>query len=151
MESLTLNIVGCVLCEIITLLFVCLLHFVERHYIIELGYRTLDRQFKPQSNRLPLWDRLLYWSLCKNAKLKSRVLWIYFTSNVIVILCGFLSIPLCLYLVTNCELKWVIFGNLGFWEALFFGWGIPHFFLDLAYIPSVRKRYRMNSPKKRHK
>lgn len=145
MHNFAANLMVGLLCEVITLFIISIFHTVEKKNIIELGYQEKNKQRKSIKHKLPLWNALLYWDLCKNAKYNKKAVWVYFFCNLIVCLCAVISFFLSGIIIYICKTRDVWFYLLGYAVLVIYIWAIPHFVLDLFFLPSVRKRYNMKS------
>lgn len=132
-------------CELLILSVIRALLLVERQCIIEVGYRS---QSKKTTRELPLWDKLLNWSLCKKAKINTKVVWFYFTCNLFLVISVICSAVSACILVFSCEAKEVMLYQLEYFLCVIFTWGIIHFFLDLFFLPSEQKRYGISAKSK---
>lgn len=133
--------------------FTCFLFYVfhrmNKSAIVELGYRSQTHLRKPQSKKLPLWDRVLYWHLCKDAKQKHGEVWLYFGCNVLTCLLWAFSPVLCILCICYMDLRNLILRELGYTLGCLFLIILVRFSLDLMFLPSERKRYGLDHKQKK--
>ena len=131
----------------------CFLFYLLRGHhkaaIVEAGYRSQTLLRKPQSKKLPLWDRILYWNLSKKAKKNHKAVWIYFTFNAVLCLAWTFSPILGMICLFSMDLNDLSLWQLGYPLAVLFIMTLMQFPFDLTYLPSVQKRYRMDNTKKK--
>lgn len=131
------------LCEIVALFIFAACHRFERYSIVELGYRSVDRKYKVDDRKLKWFDRIFFWNLCKNRKLRTRAVWVYFAMNLFLCVGMLISVPVYLYLAFETETRMMFLYWGAYTMAVLYLWAIPHFVLDLVFLPSVRKRYKI--------
>lgn len=146
-----INLLICMICEPLALVVIYNFILGERDNIIEVGYRSQSKKYKKLSKKLPLWDRVLHWNLCKEAKIKTKAVWIYFSLNLFLVVAAIVSIVYASILVILYEYKEVLLNLLKYYMFVFLVWGIAHFILDLLFLPSEQRRYGINSKKNNKK
>jgi len=134
-------------CELLTLWVFKHFHQVDRSCIIELGYRSSSKNFKKPSKSTPLWDRILHWSLCKEAKKMKASVWLYFLCNLIVVIAAIGSVILACVLIFFAEIREILLYQLMCLFGTVFVWIGLHFFLDIFLLPSEQKRRGVKSKK----
>ena len=121
--------------------FYYLMHFVDGHSIVEVGYRSQQMYNKAlrRAKGQPYWDYLSYWTLCKNAKKNQKAVWIFFAIHLIPLFASPVSVilwPIMLFF----DPKAMFGAQMGFaWVVFFIHTGI-HMVIDDKYLPSERKR-----------
>lgn len=147
MVKYLINLLIFMICEPLVLCVIYNFILGERDHIIEVGYRSQSKKYKKPNEKLPLWDRVLHWSLCKEAKIKTKAVWIYFSLNLFLVVAAVISIVFASILVIFYEYKEVLLNLLKYYMFVFLIWGIAHFVFDLLFLPSEQKRYGINSKK----
>lgn len=128
-------------CEAIILWLFKLFSHADRSAIIELGYRSASKQFRPLDKSTPLWDRLFHFSLCKKAKKFKASVWLYFACNLLVVISSVGSVILTCVLVLSEQIREIFLYQLMYMFVVIFIWLGMHFILDLFFLPSEQKRY----------
>ena len=136
-------------CQGFTWFLFSMLRGMNKSAIVEVGYRSQNHLRKPQSRKLPLWDRALYWSLCKNAKQNPGQAWLYFGCNILTCLAWAFSPVLCILCIFYMDLRNLILWELGYTLGSLFLIVLIRFPLDLMFLPSERKRYGLDNKQKK--
>lgn len=146
--DLLCKIIVSVLCSLLFWLFFRLQRHAHKDSIVEAGYRNDTCLRKPQSKKLPLWDRLLYWDLCKNARRNHKAVWFYFGCNAVLCAAWIFYPVLCLLCICFADLRSLLLWELEYPIGIFFILTIVEFPADLTYLPSERKRHGLDKKKK---
>ena len=149
--TLLYKFIASVLCQCFSCFCFFLLRWQYKHAIVEAGYRNDTRLRKPQSKKLPLWDRVIFWEMCKNAKRNHKAVWIYFGFNLAVSLAWVFSPVLGIICICCMDFDKLIMWELGYPLYALAGMTLLQFPFDLAYLPSVRKRYPLGDKYKKEK
>lgn len=143
MSGILLSFVACAICDVIGLYLVRLCNTFERDNIVEIGYRSHTKKYKKPCGSVSAWDRTLHWSLCKDAKIKKKSIWIYFACNAYLVVAAVVSIIISCILAICYVPKDALFYKLGYYIIVFAIWGGAHLVLDLLFLPSEQRRYGM--------
>lgn len=127
-----------------------MLRRMNKNAIVELGYRSQTHLRKPQNGKLPFWDRVLYWSLCKNAKRNIGQVRLYFGCNILTCLLWAFSPVLCILCICYMDLRNLILWELGYTLGSLFLIILVRFPLDLMFLSSERKRYGLDNKQKKN-
>ena len=136
-------------CELLTLWLLKITSDGDRAAIIELGYRSKSKMYKKPDNRLPLWDRVLHWSLCKEAKQFKASVWVYFAFNLFIVAAAIGSVILACVLLFTADLRSLLLCHLKYLFAVIIIHTGIRFFPDLFLLPSEQKRYGITKEKKK--
>lgn len=151
MMRFLLNLLVAIACELVTLWLFYLLSQCNRANIIELGYRSESKRHKKENPNKPLWDRILHWSLCKEAKVSKSYVWIFFSLNLLLVIGAIVSVINACVLLFLVETRELLLYQLKFMFAVFFIVEIGSFFPSIFLLPSVQERYGIKSKKKAQK
>ena len=144
------RIVVGMIAQVIFMFFYALFHKMERGSICEIGYRLREKRNPNPPKVETLCDRLLYWNLCKNARFDIRIVWIYFSLNVFVIVGAIISVVLAVAITIYVDkLSEAILYQLGYFVTFLEIWALLHFAIDIFCLPSVRKRYGWTDKKRK--
>lgn len=136
----------------INMFFYALFHKMERGNICEIGYRLREKRNPMPPKMQTLWDRLLYWNLCKNARFDRRIVWIYFSLNILTIVGAVISVVLAIFITMYVDkFSDVILYQLGYFVTFLEIWALLHFVIDIFFLPSERKRYGWAGKKQKRK
>lgn len=149
MQRLLINLLVGIVCELIGLFVLWIFVDVMKSNIIELGYRSQKLRYKKEKNNLPLWDRMIHWSLCKNAKINTKIVWLYFIMNLYLVMVSVCSAVSLVVFILCFETKQLLLYQLQFLFYPLFPWGIVLFFLDIFLLPSEQKRYGLENKHKK--
>lgn len=128
------------MCLAISWLIFGVLHYIDGADICEIGYRNCHPKYKSNQNLSIGGDKLLYWSLCKNAKRNRKVIWLYFGMNAFLIICAVISFVLWVVMHVSSSWHEIVKTQVGFLMAAIILHTAAHFVLDLLFLPSERKR-----------
>ena len=141
--------IASVLCVCINGLLFYILRIWNKSAIVEVGYRNHNRFNKSESQELPIWNRILYWELCKKAKHNHLPVWIYFGCNLVLCLAWAFFPFLCSFCICFTNLRKLLLWELGYTIGILFAITIVRIPLDLIYLPSEQKRYGIGDKKRK--
>ena len=147
--TLFYKLIVSLLCQCFACLFFGMLRGHNKHAIVEAGYRNDTRLRKPQSKKLPLWNRIIFWEMCKSAKRNHKTVWIYFGFNLAVCLAWAFSPILAIVCICCMDLRSLFLWELGYSLNILVLVTLIQFPFDLTYLPSVQKRYRQDDKQKK--
>lgn len=147
MRKFLIKILVGIVCELMGLLFLWASIQGKRADIIELGYRSQKIRYKKEE-KLPLWDKLIHWSLCKNAKINTKIIWLYFLLNFCLVIIAVFSVISLVVCMLCFEIKEVLIYQLQFFLYTLLPWEIISFYLDIFFLPSEQKRHGLKSKQK---
>lgn len=148
MMEVLLKLLVTLACELLTLWMFRLFNQLERKSIIELGYRSSSKAHKKPDKSLPLWDRILHWSLCKEAKKFKASVWLYFSCNLLVVAAAIGSVILACVLLFFELIREVILYQLTYMIVSVLVWAGIHLLLDAFFLPSEQERHGFRKNKK---
>lgn len=134
------KIITSVLCVCVNGLLFYFLRMWNKSAIVEVGYRN-NRFNKPADKKLPIWNRIFYWELCKKAKRNHSTVWYYFVCNFVLCFAWAFFPLLCIFCICFMDLRNLLLWELGYTIGILFGITIVRIPLDLIYLPSEQKRY----------
>lgn len=141
MSGIFFSFVVCVICDAIGFSLARLCNAFERDNIIEIGYRSHAKKYKKSCVSVPAWDRTLHWSLCKEANIAKKSIWVYFACNAFLVIATVVSVIITCILTVFYAPKDALFYKLGYYIFAFGIWGGTHLVLDLLFLPSEQRRY----------
>ena len=147
--ALLYKFLASIACQCFACFFFYLLRRHNKHAIVETGYRNDTRLRKPQSKKLPLWNRVIFWEMCNSAKRNHKAVWIYFGFNLVVCLAWTFSPVLAIICIFCMNLDALIIWELGYALAVLLLTTLIQFPVDLTFLPSEQKRYRMSNKQKK--
>lgn len=147
--TLFYNILTSVLCLCLSSYLFYYVRIWNKSAIVEAGYRNNSRLNKPENRKLPVWNRVLFWDLCKNAKRGHKPVWIYFVCNLILCLGWAVSPVIFLICICLMDFRELIMWELGYTFGILFLITLLRIPLDLIYLPSEQKRYGIGDKKRK--
>lgn len=141
MSRIFLSFVVCAICDAIGLSLVRLCNAFERDNIVEIGYRSHEKKLKKPYVSVPSWDRTLHWSLCKEAKIPKKSIWVYFACNAFLVITAIVSVIITCIIAVFYAPRDALLSKLGYYIVVFGIWGSAHLVLDLLFLPSEQRRY----------
>ena len=123
-----------------------ILRYTDKAAIIEVGYRSKTEKKKMKAGEIHLsrWNRFLFWNITRNTKQNHKIAWIYFGLHILS--CIGLLVSICLFLYPTSIDDW----RNGLTIQLYLPLGVfmvhtgLRFVLDLLFLPSEQRRYRIN-------
>ena len=149
MQKIFLNLLIGTLCELIGLFILWSLIHVMKDNIIELGYRSQKIRYQKPKTNIPLWDIITHWTLCKKAKINTKIIWLYFAMNMCLVLLALYSIGSTVVFAVFFDIKTMLLLQLQTFMWPLLPWGVVWFFLDIFLVPSEQKRYGLKNNHKK--